>query len=446
MFQRLLACFAALFLSASAAAADPEDIVLAPGSQFPFTHAKPIRRVAIGDPKVAAVALTSSRSLLITGKQTGTTTLFVWEKGIEPVPAYQARLVVTPLPELAGGDGLRVQPAGGRLKLSGAIGSLEQHGAALQGAREDVKTLDTSASAFDSQVQIDIKVVEVSRKRLMDSGFYLGKSTATSTKAIAGPGNLSGMELPRVTAGFDSGGSINLVSASGFLPFLKSYNLVWGGAQKGLLGALSVLEEDGFAYTLAEPSLAAVSGQTAFFLAGGEIPIPFRTGGGADSSITIKFKEFGVKLALTPTVLDKERIFLKVSPEVSELDDTLGVQTGGVAVPGLRVRRTDTSVALNDGESFVLSGLVSRNTTSAVDKFPFLGDIPILGAFFRSTKFDRADKELLMVVTAHLVRPFAKDQALPTLPGESYRNYDPSFFQLMFQERGRFGARTGFSE
>ncbi len=439
MPHRLLACFAALILAASAAGAETEEIVVAPGSQAPYTHAKPIRRVAVGDPKVATVALTSARSLLITGKHMGVTSLFVWDDGKEAAPAYQARLVVTSMPELAKGGGLRLQPQAGGLKLSGAIGSLEEHDAALQAAGDRAKFVDASMSDFDSQVQIDIKVVEVSRQRLMDAGFFLGKNTATSTKAISGPGNLSGVQTN------DTGG-FTLLSQSGFLPFLKSYNLVWGGAQKGLLGALSMLEEDGFAYTLAEPSLTAISGQTASFLAGGQIPIPLRTGGGADSSISITYKDFGIKLGLTPTVLDRNRIFLKVSPEVSELDDTLGVQTGGVAVPGLRVRRTDTSVALSDGESFVLSGLVSRNTTSAVDKFPFLGDIPILGAFFRSTKFNRADKELLMVVTAHVVRPFAKDQALPPLPGEAYRNYDPSFFQLMFQEKGAFGTRTGFSE
>lgn len=439
MLHRLFACFAFLLLAAPLAVADAEDIVLAPGSQTPLTRDKPIRRIAVGDPKVAAVAMTSARSLLITGKQTGSTTLFVWDNRQDPLPAYQARLVVTPLPELAEGDGLRVEPLGDRLKLSGTITSLEQHAAALQVARGD-KIPDASASVFDNQVQIDIKVVEVSRRRLMDAGFFLGRNNSRTTKAISGPGNLTGVQSDPTT------GNFTLVSESGFLPFLKSYNLVWGGAQKGLLGALSMLEENGFAYSLAEPSLTTISGQTASFLAGGEIPIPMRTGGGADSSISIKFKEFGIKLALTPTVLDPDHIFLKVSPEVSELDDTLGVQTGGVAVPGLRVRRTDTSVALSNGESFVLSGLVSRNTTSAVDKFPFLGDIPILGAFFRSTRFDRADKELLMVVTAHVVRPFAKDQTLPPLPGEAYRGYDPTFFQLMFQEKGRFGSRTGFSE
>lgn len=439
--HRLLACLCALLMAIPLAVAGMEEIVVAPGSQAPYTHAKPIRRVAVGDPKVASVVLTSPSSLLITAKQAGTTTLFVWEKGAEPVPAYQARLVVSPLPELAAvGEGLRVQPVGSRLKLSGAIASLEQHGAVLQGAREDVKTIDASASAFDSQVQIDIKVVEVSRRRLMDAGFFLGRNTSQTTKAISGPGNLAGMRSDAAT------GNFTLISESGFLPYLKSYNLIWGGAQKGLFGALSMLEEDGFAYTLAEPSLTAISGQTASFLAGGEIPIPLRTGGGADSSISIKFKEFGVKLALTPTVLDKDRIFLKVSPEVSELDGTLGVQTGGVSVPGLRVRRTDTSVALANGESFILSGLVSRSTTDAVDKFPFLGDIPILGVFFRSTRFDRADKELLMVVTAHVVRPFAKDQALPALPGEAYRNYDPTFFELLSRDKGPSGSRTGFSD
>jgi len=445
MSNRLIACLAAAILALHAAAplaaGTAEEIVLAPGDQKPLVHGKPIHRVAIGDPKVATVAVTSAQALLITAKGTGTTTLLVWEKGQDSKPAYQARLVVTPLPELATGEDAQVRPLEqGRLKLSGSLDSLESHDEALQGMRAEVKAVDASAAAFDSQVQIDIKVVEVSRRRLMDAGFFLGKNTAGHTAAISGPGNLSGMESNPTT------GNFTLISESGFLPFLKSYNLVWGSAEKGIFAAISMLEEDGFAYTLAEPSLTAVSGQTALFLAGGEIPIPLRTGGGADSSISIKFKEFGVKLALTPTVLGPDRIFLKVSPEVSELDDTLGVQTGGVSVPGLRVHRTDTSVALADGESFVLSGLVSRDTSNAVDKFPFLGDVPILGAFFRSTRFDRADKELLMIVTAHVVRPFAKGQALPPLPGEAYRNYDPTFFQLLSQDKGPAGKRTGFSD
>lgn len=440
-YRQLFFCLITAVAALPLAAGEMEEIVIAPGSQAPLVHGKPIQRVAVGDPKVASVAVTTASSLLITGKQSGQTTLFVWENRPDPAPAYQARLVVSQAPNISVGDGLNMEPViGGGLKLSGDLSALDQHQAALRQLRAGAGEagIDATASNFDSQVQIDIKVVEVSRQRLMNAGFFLGKNKPNSTKAISGPGNLSGVEM-------DSSG-ITLTSASGFLPFLKSYNLIWGGAQKGLFGALSLLEEDGFAYTLAEPSLSAISGQTASFLAGGEIPIPLRTGSGADSSVSIKYKEFGVRLMLTPTVLDRERIFLKVAPEVSELDETLGVQTGGVAVPGLRVRRTDTTIALASGESFVLSGLVSRNTTNAVDKFPFLGDIPVLGAFFRSTRFDRSDKELLMIVTAHVVRPFAKDQTLPSLPGEAYRNYDPSFSELLSQERGPLRSRTGFSD
>ncbi|WP_265944061.1 type II and III secretion system protein family protein [Dechloromonas sp. A34] len=442
MFRCLIACCCTLLLTTAALPAHAQGgqasgINVAPGSQHPYTHGTPIRRVAVGDPKVAGVVLTSSRSLLITGKQPGSTTLFVWDKQSGPNPGFQTQLVVAPAID---DGGLRVQGAGAHLKLAGTLSSLESHQAALGALREGTKPVDASHSDFDTQVQIDIKVVEVSRKRLMDAGFFLGKNSARSTQAISGPGNLTGIEAS------SSSGNFTLFSESGFLPFQRAYNLIWGGAQRGLLGALSVLEADGFAYTLAEPSLTAISGQTASFLAGGEIPIPLRTGGGADSAISIRYKEFGIKVALTPTVLDRDRIFLKVAPEVSELDNTLSVQTGGVTVPGLSVRRTETSVALGDGESFVLSGLVSRNTASNVDKFPILGEIPILGAFLRSTRFDRTDKELLMVVTAHLIRPFAKGQALPPLPGENLRNYDPSFLQLMFQEKGRFNSLTGFSD
>ncbi len=130
-----------------------------------------------------------------------------------------------------------------------------------------------------------------------------------------------------------------------------------------------------------------MSGQSASFLAGGEFLIPVPNG--TNDNVTIEYKEFGIRLTLTPTVMNNRRIVLKVAPEVSELDYSAGIQSGGVAVPALRVRRTDTSVMLADGESFVISGLTSSNSVSNVDKFPWLGDIPILGAFFRSTKLDK---------------------------------------------------------
>ncbi|MEE3215854.1 MAG: type II and III secretion system protein family protein, partial [Pseudomonadota bacterium] len=151
-----------------------------------------------------------------------------------------------------------------------------------------------------------------------------------------------------------------------------------------------------------------------------------------DDQISVDFKEFGIRLQLTPTVLDERRIMLKVAPEVSELDFSRGVQTAGIAVPALNVRRTDTTVQLGNGESFIISGLVSRNIIQSVDKIPGLGDIPVIGAFFRSTRLDRDEKELVMIVTPHLVRPLAAGVDLGPMPGAAFESYDPNFLELMF--------------
>lgn len=432
-------------LATPALAEEPEALQLTLGRQQTYTHPQPIKCIAVGNPAVAGITVVSSQSLLITAKQVGSTEVSIWESDKITDPAHVLNIIVNADASAAeqrlqtsdAGD-LNVSAAGNGLVLSGAADSLEAHDAALKAVAGDVKVpLDVSKSDFDSQVQIDIKVVEVSRQSMMRAGFFIGRNQGNRTIAIGSPGNLSGIE--------SEAGGFTLNSASGFLPLSNAFNLVLGNAGSGLLGTLSVLEANGFAYTLAEPSLTTISGQSATFLAGGEFPVPIRTGGGADSSITIRYKEYGVRLMLTPTVLDPNRIFLKISPEVSELDFNNTVQTGGVSVPGLRVRRTDTSVALGNGESFVISGLVSRNTLSNVDKFPWLGDLPVIGAFFRSTRFDREDKELLMVVTTHLVRPLAKNTATPPLPGGDVHEYKPSFNELFFNTTGSEPPFTGMS-
>jgi len=428
-----------------ASAAQLDALALALGKQQTYTHPEPIKRVAVGNPDVAGITVVSKKTLLITAKQVGTTEVSIWESEQATEPSRIVKVVINADTSVAeqrlqtiNADALDVDAAGNELVLSGAAKSLEEHAAARQSLTNDTQVpLDVSVSDFDSQVQIDIKVVEVSRQSMMRAGFFLGRNHNNRTIAIGSPGTLSGVE--------SNASGFTLNSSSGFLPLNNAFNLVVGNAGSGLLGALSVLEANGFAYTLAEPSLTSISGQSATFLAGGEFPVPIRTGGGSDSTITIQYKEYGVRLMLTPTVLDANRIFLKISPEVSELDFNNTVQTGGVSVPGLRVRRTDTSVALGNGESFVISGLVSRNTLSNVDKFPWLGDLPIIGAFFRSTRFDREDKELLMVVTTHLVRPLAKNADMPQLPGRDIHEYKPSFSDLFFNTDGASAPFTGMS-
>jgi pilus assembly protein CpaC len=285
----------------------------------------------------------------------------------------------------------------------------------------------------------EVKVVEVNRTTSQAYGLNLLKSTSNTTVGFAAPGSLSINSSANPASG--------LVTSTGFQAVQNAFNIVVGNPNQGLLGVLSLLENKGLARTLAEPSLTAISGQTATFLAGGEFPVPVpQSSGSGSNTITITYKEYGVRLNLTPTVLSSSRISLKVAPEVSELDYTNAISLNGYSIPGLIVRRTDTTVELGDGETFVISGLVSDTMKASVDKVPLLGDLPILGAFFKSNTYSRAEKELIMVVTPHLVRPLSRNAKLPQLPGAQIQNYRPNFAETMFLERGDFGqSDSGYS-
>lgn len=421
-------------------------VTLELGIQQNYLSAQSIERVAVGDPEIADVTVITDKEILITPQQPGVTNLTIWRKGNLDKEVIQ--LTVTAAKKLKqhgleklNEPGFQLDEAGDQLLLDGEITSLDSHATARSVLSFDTESgIDRSVFEQGSQVQIDIKIVELSKTRLQSAGFFFGKGNRT-TRSISSPGSPS-------TLSRNASGGLSLLGDN-FALNNDAFNLVYGRASNGLLAAISVLEGNGFAYTLAEPSLVAMSGQSANFLAGGEFPVPVR-GSGLDNSVTIEYKEFGVRLSLTPTVLDQQRIALKVSPEVSELDFNAGIQTGGVTVPALRVRRTDTTVALGNGESFVISGLISQNTLANVDKLPWLGDIPILGAFFRSNQLDRSDRELLMIVTPHLVNPLARNAVLPELPGEKYRNYDPDFADFLFFEKGDFMSKppvsSGFSK
>ena len=439
-----LALLLAALLLPVVAAGDTARLEIPLAQQKSLSFAQAVSRVAIGDPEVADVELLGQRDLLVTARRLGDTSLQVWLEGETARREYL--VVVVPaggLRSVLDEAGVQVRPAGEGLVLAGEAASLPGHATAraVAGRAEAAGVVDQSRMAFRHQVQTDIKIVEISHNKLKDAGFFLAKNTASSTSAISPPGMLSDIS--------GSAGGFSLGSESGFLPSFESFNFVVGRARTGVLGVLSVLEGNGFAYTLAEPSLVTLSGQNASFVVGGEFPIPVRQGSGSEPSTTIEFKEFGIRLFLTPTVLSERQIMLRVAPEVSELDFSTGISSGGVTVPSLRIRRTETSIELGDGESFVISGLVSRETAASVDKVPGLGDIPVLGAFFRSSRLSHHDRELIMVVTPRLVAPLAADAALPPLPGERYRQYAPGFGEFMFHETGEFARSNpafGFSD
>ncbi|AVJ20804.1 MULTISPECIES: type II and III secretion system protein family protein [Pseudomonas] len=366
----------------------PAVIEVGEGLQTELQSPVAITRLAIGDPKIADVRVNGDRHFLLTGVGSGATSLMVWT-GCSTTPRQSMVFV--------------------KGKATSALTS---------------QSLSPSEDpTLPSQVQTDIRFVEVSRTKLKEA----------STK-ILGMGKNFFLGSPDLLS--PSEGIFKLpVSADNF-------NIGFGGGRvKALINAL---ESSGFAYTLARPSLVAMSGQSATFLAGGEVPIPVPSAG--SDTITIEYKEFGIRLTLTPTVIDHNRIALKVAPEVSELDYNNAIRIEGIQVPALTVRRTDTSVSLADGESFVISGLISSTNRSTIAKLPGLGDIPILGAFFRDSNISSEEKELLMIVTPHLVQPLAANAQLPSLPGEKLRTYDPNWFRLFFLENGNFDRRSGLSQ
>lgn len=359
----------------------------------------PITRIAMGNPEVAEARLLNRDSVLLLGKGSGVTTVSLW-----------TRCASTPRQSMLFVEG--------------------EATAAL--ARPAVAA--SHDAALPSQVQTDIRFVEVNRTKLKEVGIRIF-GTQSNNFLFGSPGTSPGSVPVGGVSGVTPGAQVPL-SGDGF-------NIVWGGGSSKFLGALNALENSGFAYTLSRPSLVALSGQSASFLAGGEFPVPVPSSG--SDSLSIEYKEYGIRLNLTPTVIDRNRIHLKVAPEVSELDFGAGIVIAGTQVPALNVRRTDTSISLADGESFVISGLINTSNRSVVDKLPGLGDIPVLGAFFRNSSMEREERELLMIVTPRLVNPLAANAQLPELPGESLRNYDPSAFEMLLFENGDFDRNNGLS-
>lgn len=402
----LLACLAVALSPAPAALASCEGLAavtpvveMSAGTHREISTPVAITRLAVGNPAVADVQLISERSFLVTAKQGGATNISLWTRcASQP---HQRMLFV------AGEATTALQPT----------------------------PREAPQAVLPSQVQTDIRFVEVNRTRLRDVGISLFGGSGSRNLLFGSPGTAPGSVPVGGVEGVAQGAAFPLPDTG--------FNILWGGGSRKVLGALNALENSGFAYTLARPSLVSLSGQSASFLAGGEFPVPVPNT--RSDSISIEYKEFGVRLNLTPTVVDRDRITLKVAPEVSELDFTTGVSIAGTTVPALNVRRTDTTVSLASGESFVISGLISTSNLSSVDKLPALGDLPVLGAFFRSSRIVREERELLMIVTPYLVQPMAADAALPELPGEELRHYDPSVFEILFSGQGAFQQPQGMS-
>lgn len=395
--------------------------------------------VIIGNPDVVDVNVRTTKQLYLVAKGPGQSDFTVVNAAGRPI--YKAivrvgnnltsigQMMKVAMPEAD----ITVTTLNGTVLLTGTVASPEdaQEAAQLVTAFVGDKTnvISRLKTATPMAVNLQVRIAEVNKTMAKTIGMNLSTADLTGGFKLAiGRGRAIPTDRWIIGGGVAAGGGAgmqNIVNSAGQqigtgIASASSGTTIATDAKLfglNLLAALDLAENQGMAATLANPNLTALSGESASFLAGGEIPIPLSTGLG---QVSVEYKSYGVSLSFTPTVLADGRISMRVKPEVSSLDYGKGVTLGGYALPGISSRRAETTVELGSGQSFMIGGLLSSDTGNNVEKTPFLGDIPILGNLFKSSSFRRNQTELIIVVTPYLVKPV--DAHVAKLPTDGYRN------------------------
>ena len=427
---------------------EPKKLQLVTGKSIILRSPEPLTRVYVGVPMIASIKLLTPNEILIMGNFTGNTNLILWQnKKISAIydldVAYDISRLKRKLQEVLPDEtDLRVIATQDTITLSGTVSSTanlsqavalaesyagylirtkkketkskdsgDQETVNVTWEREARKVCNLVQVAGVHQVMLEVRVAEMSKSLIKRFGinFTYNRGPDFGISSIGGlVGPLGYVVSPGVNALFR---------------FHKG-SATW-------TGLVDALKEDGLVRILAEPTLIALSGQTASFLAGGEFPILVPQ----EDEVTIEYKPFGVSLSFSPTVLSENKISIKVAPEVSELDYSIGVSYLGYLVPGLTTRKASTTVELADGQSFAIAGLLDERIRDKISKFPLLGDVPVLGALFRSRAFQKNETELIIIVTPHLVKPL--DLAKQTLPTDFYIEPDDTDFYILGLMEGR---------
>ena len=392
-----------------------------------------ISRVSLTVPDVADAMVTAPSQLLIHGKTPGTISLFVWDRA-GGIKTYEVSVrrdlthLVAQLKELFPGEPVTVMGSGKDVVISGTVSSkyvidkaAEVAGGYVEKKEYVVNLLKQVEGVASNQVMLRVRFAEVSRSALTELGVnlftgptgYKDWIARSTTQQFSAP-NYS--ELSR-TADLDD----NLTSASGKYSLSDFLNIFVFNNKYNIGTVIRALSEKGLFQSLAEPNLIASNGKEASFLAGGEYPYPVVQPGTGGNAITIMFKEFGIRLNFTPTVLGGDMVNLKVRPEVSALDFSNAITLEGFRVPALSTRRTETEVELQNGQTFAIAGLMNNTVTDSMRKIPGIGDVPILGWLFKSKAMQKNQTELVVMITPHIVRrgSMGVSESLPS-PVESY--------------------------
>ncbi len=385
------------------------DLEIERGKSISISTDYTVKRISVGDPEVLDVVALGSKDFQLVAKSVGITNVLVLDDRGRPQAVIEVHVgtpythIENSIRRLMHNDSILVEGAGNAIILRGSVSSdvlldqaLRITEAMIGGSDEDTRIVNLIEVGGNHQVMLKVVIAEMHRsvKREFGTNFAAVFSTGSGPIGIASQfGGLASAatKFGSVFGSFTSLGALELLS------FM-----------------MDILEEEGLSKILAEPTLVARSGETATFLVGGEVPIPVVQSGTSDA-ITIEYHEFGIGLSFTPTVLGPNRIHLTVSPEVSRADFTFGTEVSGTLVPGFATRRASTSVELADGQSFMIAGLLNEEIRELAGKYPLLGSIPIIGALFRSTQFEKEETELVIIVTPTLVKPLgAGPHALPT--------------------------------
>ena len=353
----------------------------------------PFTKIALADPEIAEAMPTSNQLFLIRARKPGTTTILLYDGKGDVVEFIELEVTIAiaalqrDLKTLLPNEEIIVHPILDGIFLEGVVSTDAAAARAMQIAERHVPGGVTNGltTLQAEQVMLEVRFIEASRDQLKDIGFRVGYSENGDS--------------------FDSGNGL-VGGATG-----AATAIFRGVAGENIDIRLDALESQGAIQTLARPNLVALSGDTASFLAGGEFPIPIN---GGDGEVTITYRQFGVSLAFTPTVVGGDLVNLNVRPEVSQIDERNGVSSGGVSVPALTVRRVDTTVELRDGQAFAIAGLLQDRTSEQAVNTPILSSIPVLGALFSSKRYQREETELVIIVTPRLVKPVASPDAIRT--------------------------------
>ncbi len=399
--------------------------------------------VFVASDAIADVQVKSGNQLYVFGKAAGETTVYasngrgdvVWSANVRVGNNLDSvdQMLHLAMPEAR----ITASTMNNTVLLTGTVGAPEDAAEAERLVKafvgDKTNVISRLKMATPLQVNLSVKIAEVSRTLTRNissnlssintnNGFQYGIGQGTTSTYYA-PGQPIGVNTSSVTSTYTNPitGAVTTVQGTSVPATSIGTTLAGTGRLFGLnlLAALNLGEQIGLVTTLAEPNLTALSGETAEFLAGGEYPIPMSTGLG---TVSVEFKKYGVSLAYTPTVLANGRISLRVRPEVSELTTEGAVNINGFSVPGLTVRRAETTVELGSGQSFMIAGLLKNNSQNSITKMPGAGDLPVLGSLFRSTAYQRGETELVIVVTPYLVNPVDANQI--KLPTDGFRTAD----------------------